>query len=100
MSQEEITALGRDDMLAADITYRQLDYWCRSGWLRPYHASPGSGIRRFFPPAELEVARAMVLLIKAGVAPPVAARAARDAAETGLAFGLLTDNVAVMWVDA
>jgi len=48
------------------LTYRQVDYWARLGYLRPEHAG-GSGNRRIWPPAELEVARQMGRLIAVGL---------------------------------
>ena len=89
--------ISSDDMLAAGITYRQLDYWCRTGYLRPDVASPGTGVRRRFPSEEFEIARLMVLLTAVGVEPSAAARAAREGIESGQPYGLLSDRVAVIW---
>ncbi len=89
--------ISSDDMLAAGITYRQLDYWCKTGYLRPDSASPGSGYRRRFTPDEREVARLMLLLIDVGVEPAGAAKAARESVDCGLSYGLLSDRVAVIW---
>lgn len=66
------------DMQAlARITYRQLDHWVRKGWLRPDVDDVGSGYRRTFPPAELDVARVMGALTAAGMTPRAAERVAR-----------------------
>jgi hypothetical protein len=92
------TAISSDAMLAVGITYRQLDHWCRTGYLRPDSASPGSGFRRRFPPEEREIARLMVLLTAVGVEPAAAARAAREGIEGGQPYGLLSDQVAVIWM--
>ena len=89
--------ISSDDMLAAGITYRQLDYWCKTGYLRPDSASPGSGYRRRFAPEERDVARLMLLLIEVGVEPAGAAKAAREGIDNGSSYGLLSDRVAVIW---
>jgi hypothetical protein len=50
-----------DAAAAAGITYRQLDYWERQGWVRPAHIediSPGRRVRRYSP---LDVARLAAL---------------------------------------
>jgi hypothetical protein len=62
------------------ITYRQLDYWVRQGYLVPNHASPGSGSWRSWPEPEMEVARMMGVLVTAGLRPEAAARVARGGA--------------------
>jgi DNA-binding transcriptional MerR regulator len=61
------------------ITYRQLDFWCRRGYLRPVTGGRGSGFPRWYPPEEVEVARCMVALIRDGVRVEVAAKRAREA---------------------
>lgn len=63
--------------LQLGISYRQLDYWVRRDFLRPEDASPGSGYARRWPAAELDVARRMGVLTKAGLPLPWAARFAR-----------------------
>jgi DNA-binding transcriptional MerR regulator len=93
-------AISSDDMLAAGISYRQLDYWCSKGYLRPDSASPGSGYARRFPPEEREIARLMVVLTKAGLEPKAAARAAREGVENDQPYGTLNDSVAVFWTAA
>lgn len=65
------------DITALGVTYRNLDYWCRMGWLHPINPDPGSGTRRLFPPGEYRVAVLMVRYVAAGVSPAAAARAAR-----------------------
>jgi hypothetical protein len=76
-----------DTMLSAGITYRQLDYWCRQGWLKPTlvlddgtHAPAGefgSGVPRRWPWSEITVALLMRRLIAAGFTPAAAAVTAR-----------------------
>lgn len=61
------------------ITYRQLDYWVRKGYLRPEgESSPGTGTARQWPPAELDIARRMGRLVAAGFPPERAAAFARN----------------------
>jgi DNA-binding transcriptional MerR regulator len=59
------------------ITYRQLDWWTRLGLLRPLHVG-GSGVNREWTRAELEVARLMGHLVRAGATPALAERLARS----------------------
>jgi len=65
------------DMTALGLTYRQLDYWCRKGYLRVLNPDPGSGARRLFPPGEYELLATMAQYVAAGVSPDAAAKAAR-----------------------
>jgi hypothetical protein len=37
----------------ADISYRQLDYWCRCGVIVPVQDARGSGTRRRFTPSQV-----------------------------------------------
>lgn len=59
-----------DIVCEAGITYRQMDYWERRGFLR---AAPhplglsGYGIRRIWPKSELDVAQTMGRLVKLGL---------------------------------
>jgi DNA-binding transcriptional MerR regulator len=59
------------------ISYRQLDNWVRLGLLRPLHVG-GSGVNREWTRAELEVARLMGHLVRAGMRPALAERLARS----------------------
>ena len=58
-------------------TYRQLDHWCRRGWLLPGVGTPGSGAARDWPPEEIAIATTMVRLVAAGMEPAAAAVVAR-----------------------
>jgi hypothetical protein len=66
------------------ISWRQLDTWCRRGYLRAEQYTPftrmaeGSGYPRHFPKAELDVARTMARLVLLGVTAQQAAWVARD----------------------
>lgn len=77
---------------AAGITYRQLDYWTRLGWLNARRSNcPGSGHQREYLPAEIRVAAWMGILTNEGIKPPVAEGIARDLESTGRAsLGVLT----------
>jgi DNA-binding transcriptional MerR regulator len=66
------------------ITYRQLDYWSRQGWLRPATPANGSGTRREWTNDELAVAARMAKLVNAGLPPNIAADAARKGDEVWL----------------
>jgi hypothetical protein len=62
------------------VTYRQLDFWVRQGYLRPEHGG-GSGVARRWSDEELGVLERMARLVQGGVVPAVAARIARGEAE-------------------
>lgn len=59
------------------ITYRQLDFWVRRGYLHPDHEAPGSGGNRRWTEQECHVARLMGRLVAAGFTPEGAHRVAR-----------------------
>lgn len=56
-------------------TYRQLDHWCRRGYLAP--GTPGTGYVRDWPESEIRVAALMVKMTAAGIPPKVAEKVAR-----------------------
>jgi hypothetical protein len=66
-----------DPLRDTGITFRQLDYWCRRGYLKP-QGGEGSGNPRWWPSSELEVARRMVALVRDGYQVAAAARKARE----------------------
>lgn len=68
----------------ANISYRQLDYWCSTGYLVPDRSNPGSGRGRSFSADEAEVACLMGDLVRLGVTPLTAARLAREIAHSGV----------------
>lgn len=51
------------------VSYRQLDYWVRIGFLPIAEAAPGSGIVRHWSPEEIGRARVFAALVHAGVSP-------------------------------
>lgn len=53
----------RDLCVLAGISYRQLDYWCRTDLLKPAVPANGSGSARRFDEAEVAVARAVKVLL-------------------------------------
>ncbi len=65
-----------DAMIRSGATYRQLDYWTREGLLHPIGGT-GSGFSREWPDAEVAVLRRMVAVVRAGVSPAIAEKAAR-----------------------
>ncbi len=70
------------------LTYRQVDYWVRRGYLRPEHATDGSGSVREWPAEELAVGERMGRLVAAGMAPVAAAVAARHDGPVEIAPGV------------
>jgi hypothetical protein len=57
----------------AGITYRQLDYWIRCGWVETENERrTGSGYARTFTRAEAERVALMAELANAGIAPGAA----------------------------
>jgi hypothetical protein len=71
-----------DLLKRAGITYRQLDYWIGNGWIRPERepskkGTIGSGVPRTWPDDEIRAAIIMGRVVKAGLAPAIAAMVAR-----------------------
>jgi len=58
------------------VTYRQLDFWTKKGYLRC--KAPGSGYAREFSSEEKRVAELMGHLVRAGITPKCASRYARN----------------------
>lgn len=58
------------------ITYRQLDHWCKEGYLRP---EGGTGTQRVWPEREIRIGRMMSRLVAIGIMPNRAAIYARAA---------------------
>lgn len=55
----------------AEITYRQLDYWDRIGFLRPsVREARGSGTQRIYSGRDVELAYSVRVLLDAGVSLP------------------------------
>jgi DNA-binding transcriptional MerR regulator len=66
------------DFVRAGITYRQLDYWTRTGVLRADNPHCGSGGVRTWPDEELRVAQRIAVLLRAGISLRTAATVARQ----------------------
>lgn len=67
-----------DVVRRCDITYRQLDYWCRLGLVQPAMEEGLNGRpTRVFNAAEYHVVQLMARLVKCGVCPADAAKLAR-----------------------
>jgi hypothetical protein len=71
-------------------SYRQVDYWCRSGVIEPWVGATGNGSRRVFSEYQVRVVRLIADLAALGAQAPVLRRAAVCAARiidwTGIAF--------------
>jgi MerR HTH family regulatory protein len=66
------------------VSYRQLDYWVKRGWLHPDpRPHEHSGVTRTWPAEEVRVARIMGRLKAAGLTPEAAHRIARLATGGG-----------------
>jgi hypothetical protein len=76
---------------AAGFTYRQLDYWCRRGYLNV--DGTGSGHERDFPPIEVAVAELMGVLTRVGFTAAAAADVARLMVEGNLGIVDLGEGV-------
>jgi DNA-binding transcriptional MerR regulator len=74
------------------ISYRQLDHWCRRGYLKP-EANPGSGYGREFSDSEVEVAKLMAQLVHAGFQAGKAAKVARRVKTSGVTRLRIADGV-------
>lgn len=61
---------------APGLTYRQLFYWSRKGWLHPDNPGCGSGHTLHWPDSEARTANIMLRLIASGYSPAGAARIA------------------------
>lgn len=59
------------------VSYRQLDYWIRAGYVKPMgDPGPGTGNAREFSWVQVQIATWMARLVKAGFTPAAAARIA------------------------
>lgn len=60
MSYQETQVRTRQGFTSTEIrdmtgaTYRQIDYWCRQGWVEGQEEGPGSGIPRAFTQAQVD----------------------------------------------
>jgi hypothetical protein len=63
-----------------NISYRQLDHWCREGYLKP---EGGNGTQRSWSEIEIKIGRMMSRLVAIGMTPSAASGYARSAVEDG-----------------
>jgi DNA-binding transcriptional MerR regulator len=66
----------------AGVTYRQVDHWCRAGYVKA--PADGSGTVRAIPAGEVAVLLMMARMVNAGLNRTAAARLARLAVEENL----------------
>lgn len=59
------------------LTFRQVDHWVSTGYLRCTEPSPGTGRPRMFGSGEVQVAIRMKSLVELGIKPSVACDLAR-----------------------
>lgn len=91
-----------NEMVGHGLTGRQIDYWTTRGYLRSVVGDDGkpisgSGNRRRWASTERDIARLMALFITAGLSVEVAAKAARDAIESGATEATLANGLTVTW---
>lgn len=82
------------DLLNFGLTYRQVIFWVRRGWLRPVDKHPGSGARLVFPLSEVKVAADMAVLVLAGVRPEAAYHAVRNGGQLAPGVRIVVDEAA------
>jgi DNA-binding transcriptional MerR regulator len=77
---------------APRLTYRQLDYWTRVGWLKCQDRGPkaGSGAPRRYPFSQMILARRMLALINYGLKPSAAHEIATNHDELTAVMATLT----------
>jgi DNA-binding transcriptional MerR regulator len=78
----------------AGITYRQLDYWTRTGLLTPVRTgTPGSGYSRFYPLEQLHRADTLRWLLNGGLSLQMIRHTLDELLETGRVQ--LTDGLVI-----
>lgn len=104
---QSLTEVAAEVKTETGITYRQVDTWCRAGYIHaiPYRTGIHShepatdskqGRLRRLPDREADVLRLMARLVTAGLYPATAAKAARDFTTTGRAISPLTADVHIL----
>lgn len=73
--------IGSTEMLrrCPGVSYRQLDYWCRTGVIEPLVPARGSGNARRFTPEQVQVVRLVARLSELGAQHEALKRAAEQA---------------------
>ena len=97
---EDIGYRGPIACSAADITYRQLDYWARTGLVQPsIRTASGSGSQRLYSFRDILVLRIVKRLIDTGVSLPnirAAVKHLGDRGDTDLAqITLMSDGASI-----
>ncbi len=97
---EDIGYRGPIACSAADITYRQLDYWARTGLVEPsIRTASGSGSQRLYSFRDILVLRIVKRLIDTGVSLPnirAAVKHLNDRGDTDLAqITLMSDGASI-----
>jgi hypothetical protein len=82
------------DLMDLGLTHRQVDFWVRQGHLKAVQPSPGSGYHRSFPPPEFAVAVRMAELVRAGILPAAACRAARNGGQLAPGVRIVIEEAA------
>lgn len=78
----------------AGITYRQCDYWCRTGLLHHLDDLHGAGTTRRFAQDQVERAHLIRVLLEGGMTLPVVRDVIDEIQETGtVQIGVLTISV-------
>jgi hypothetical protein len=82
------------------VTFRQLDYWLRRGWVPAPNPTPGSGNQRVWTRELVRCAAVMAALVRAGLTPDAASELARtdqrEIRRPGVAFTIIVSEV-VPW---
>jgi DNA-binding transcriptional MerR regulator len=67
-SSDDVGYLGKTAMVAAEITYRQLDYWARTGLVVPsVRPAKGSGSQRLYSFRDILVLKMVKRLLELGI---------------------------------
>lgn len=71
------------DLATLGVTYRQLDYWTRQGYLTASAEHSGSGYRRSWSPEQLALAERLGRLTRLGMTLDLAYRVATGTSDVG-----------------
>ena len=81
----------------AGVTTRQLDHWCRRGWISPRTQQPiGHGIVREFTRDEVTRIKHLAALVNAGMRPELAAAALDRAVDDNGRAVIITGKVTIV----
>lgn len=89
--------LTTEHMMAAGVSYRQLDYWTNRGYLRcDQREHERSGHARYWPAPEREIARLIHRLTGAGMHLEPAVSVAREMVDTGMPEATIADGITLL----